>query len=223
MGQSEYVSPQQSPEVLARKVKAYGLHPILIDGHDPEAIRKALAAKPPKGKPVVVIARTVKGWGVKEMQKVGFHGKPLTREEMAAALKELALPAEKPDMALCPPMPKGEIPTVDRGPIAMPDPDLAKLAGGDEVHGRPPERQTGHAAGVRPGAAGPGPGLQADRGPRRRRVELDVLGDLRGGVPRPVRRVPHRRAEHGLGGGGPGGRRQDSVRQLLRQVHRPGL
>ncbi len=130
MGQSAYVSPQQSPEVLARKVRAYGLHPILIDGHDPVAIRKALAAKPPKGKPVVVIARTVKGWGVPLMQQVSFHGKPLSRDEMAQAMVDLALPAEKPDMQLCPPLPKGEVPPADRGPIPMPDPDLVKLAEG---------------------------------------------------------------------------------------------
>jgi len=43
MGQSDYVSPQQSPEVLARKIEAYGLHPVTIDGHDPEAISKALS------------------------------------------------------------------------------------------------------------------------------------------------------------------------------------
>jgi transketolase len=132
MGQSAYVSPQQSPEVLAEKVKAYGLHPILIDGHDPEAIRTALAAEPPKDKPVVIIARTVKGWGVKAMQVVGYHGKPIPREEMDAAIKELALPAEKPDMTLCPPSPKGEIPPADQDMIAMPELDLAKLAEGSK-------------------------------------------------------------------------------------------
>jgi len=150
MGQSAYVSHQQSAEVLAAKVTAYGLHPILIDGHDPVAIRKALSAEPPEGKPVVVIARTVKGWGVKTMQVVGYHGKPLSRDEMAAAFEELALPAEKPDMELCPPMPKGEIPvgsvpfsgSLEKGAdpfakrgqsptaIVMPELDLAKLAEG---------------------------------------------------------------------------------------------
>jgi transketolase len=135
MGQSDYVSVQQSPEVLAKKIKAYGLHPILIDGHDPVAIRKALAAKGPKGKAVAIIARTVKGWGVKLMQQVGFHGKPLSRDEMAAAMTELALPAEKPDFKLCPPMPKGEIPPMEHGPIAMPTPDLTKLAEGSKFGG----------------------------------------------------------------------------------------
>jgi transketolase len=130
MGQSDYVSRQQSAETLARKVKAYGLHPITIDGHDPEAISRALSARPPKGKPVVVIANTVKGWGVKALQVVGYHGKPLTRPEAEAAMAELKLPADKPDLVLCPPLARGEIPKADRGLITMPDPDLAKLAEG---------------------------------------------------------------------------------------------
>jgi transketolase len=135
MGQSDYVSRQQSAEVLAKKVRAYGLHPITIDGHDPGAISKALSARPPNGKPVVVIARTVKGWGVKALQVVGYHGKPLTKPEAEAALVELKLPAEKPDMVLCPPLPRGEVPEADRGLIAMPDPDLLKLAEGTKFVG----------------------------------------------------------------------------------------
>ena len=135
MGQSDYVSHQQSAEVLARKLGAYGLHPITVNGHDPEAISKALSATPPDGRPIVVIANTVKGWGVSELQKVGCHGKPLTAKEAEVAYAELKLPAEKPDMVLCPPLPRGEIPKADGGLIAMPDPDLAKLAEGTKFTG----------------------------------------------------------------------------------------
>ena len=130
MGQSDFVSEQQTAEVLARKLKAYNLHPIVIDGHDPEAISKALSARGPKGKPVAVVAKTVKGWGVKELQVVGYHGKPLSREDCQKALDGLKLPEPKPDFILCPPMPKGEIPAPQRGPIAMPDPDFMALAEG---------------------------------------------------------------------------------------------
>ncbi|MBL7140126.1 MAG: transketolase [Planctomycetes bacterium] len=128
MGQSDYVSTQQSPETLARKVEAYGLHAEVIDGHDPGAVSKALSLAPPDGKPVVVIAKTIKGWGVSELQQVGYHGKPLSAKDVEQALAELAPPAATPDMELCPAMPKGEIPKADRGPIAMPDPDWATLA-----------------------------------------------------------------------------------------------
>ena len=130
MGQSDYTSPQQSAEVLARKVAAYGLHPVTIDGHDPDAIAGALSAEGPSGKPVVVIAKTVKGWGVTELQKVGYHGKPLMKEQVDEALEELALPPKKPDLEMCPPMPKGEIPKPDREPVALPDPDFVALTEG---------------------------------------------------------------------------------------------
>ena len=128
MGQSDYVSPQQSAETLARKVEAFGLHALTIDGHDPDAVSKALSLEPPDGKPVVVIAKTVKGWGVSELQQVGYHGKPLSAADAEKALEELALPDPAPDMQLCPAMPKGEIPDAETGPIAMPDPDFAVLA-----------------------------------------------------------------------------------------------
>ncbi len=130
MGQSDYVSGQQSHETLAAKVKAYGLHPVAINGHDPDAILKALSLAPPEGKPVVVIARTVKGWGVSELQQVGYHGKPLTAEGAEAALAELTLPEPPPDMQLCPAAPKGETAATESGPVSMPDPDFVKLAEG---------------------------------------------------------------------------------------------
>ena len=130
MGQSDYVSPQQSADALAAKVKAYGLQAVTIDGHDPEAISKALSAEPTGGKPVVVIAKTVKGWGVGELQKVGYHGKPLSAKDVEAALEELKLPDQKPDLVLCPAMPRGEVPAASHAPIAMPDPDFEALAEG---------------------------------------------------------------------------------------------
>ncbi|KPK47374.1 MAG: hypothetical protein AMK72_08550 [Planctomycetes bacterium SM23_25] len=135
MGQSDYVSEQQSPERLAAKVEAYGLHAVVIDGHDAAAVSKALSVPPPDGKPVVVIARTTKGWGVSELQQVGFHGKPLTQAEAEAALEELRLPDPPPDVQLCPAMPKGEVPKAGGGPVAMPDPDFVKLAEGTKFAG----------------------------------------------------------------------------------------
>ncbi|MCX5682672.1 MAG: transketolase [Planctomycetota bacterium] len=135
MGQSDFVSEQQSPATLAKKAKAYGLFPITVNGHNPEAIRKALAAESPEGKPVVIIAKTKKGWGVKELQVVGYHGKPLDPGELEKALKQLRLPKVPPDMVLCPPLPSGEIPPADTAPITLPTPDLMKLAEGTKFIG----------------------------------------------------------------------------------------
>ncbi len=115
MGQSDYVSGQQSVETLARKVDAYGLLPLVVDGHDPDALREALTAESPQGKPVVVIAKTKKGWGVAELQQVGYHGKPLTDDEAAKAMQELedgggAAPA----VELKPTPPEGKTPAAPK-------------------------------------------------------------------------------------------------------------
>ena len=87
-GQSDYVSPQQSAETLAAKLAAFGLDVRLIDGHNWEEIFAALGAEP-DGKCIAVVAKTVKGWGVKELQKHTYHGKPLKQEQLGEAFADL--------------------------------------------------------------------------------------------------------------------------------------
>jgi transketolase len=71
------------------RADAFGWHAIEIDGHDVEAIDAAYAeAEATKGKPTVVIARTIKGKGVKAVEdQEGWHGKPL--DDPDAAIEEL--------------------------------------------------------------------------------------------------------------------------------------
>jgi transketolase len=71
------------------RAKAFGWHAIEIDGHDVDQIEQAYAeAEQTKGKPTVVIARTLKGKGVKAVEdQPGRHGKPLDDPE--AAVEEL--------------------------------------------------------------------------------------------------------------------------------------
>jgi transketolase len=78
-------------EPLIRKWQAFGWHVIDIDGHDFDQILAAFPrAEKTKGKPTVIIARTIKGKGVSFMENnVAFHGKAPTREEAEKALKEL--------------------------------------------------------------------------------------------------------------------------------------
>jgi len=48
-------------------------------------------AKTVKGKPTIIIARTVKGKGVSFMEHVcDFHGRAPTKDETTTALKELS-------------------------------------------------------------------------------------------------------------------------------------
>ena len=93
-GQSDPVSRQQSPEVIAAKLRGAGFDVALIDGHDPATVRDALLeharhADDPDARPFAIVAETVKGWGFVKAAGEGLHGKPLTGDDEAAALKEL--------------------------------------------------------------------------------------------------------------------------------------
>ena len=78
-------------EAYARRVEAFGCLPMVIDGHDVTEIDEALGeARQATGKPVVVIARTVKGKGFSEVEnKEGWHGKPFPEDMAERAIKEL--------------------------------------------------------------------------------------------------------------------------------------
>ncbi len=65
------------------KFKAFGWNVICIDGHDMQQIVDAFAAaRQCKGKPTVIIAKTVKGKGVSFMEnQAGWHGKAPSEEQ----------------------------------------------------------------------------------------------------------------------------------------------
>jgi transketolase len=73
----------------SRRAEAYGWKAIEIDGHDVEAIDRAYAeAVSTTGVPTVIVARTIKGKGVRAVEnQPNWHGKPLDDPE--AAIEEL--------------------------------------------------------------------------------------------------------------------------------------
>jgi transketolase len=79
-------------EPLAAKWQAFGWNTIEIDGHNMKQIVQAYDdARTVKGKPTIIIAKTIKGKGVSFMENtVEFHGRAPTAEEAEIALKELA-------------------------------------------------------------------------------------------------------------------------------------
>ncbi len=87
-GQSDHVSDQQSAQTLQAKLEAFNFEVKVIDGHDFEQIFEALTAEA-TDKPIAVVAKTVKGWGVEILQDQGHHGKPLTEEQVPQALASL--------------------------------------------------------------------------------------------------------------------------------------
>ena len=72
-----------------RRAEAFGWRALEIDGHDVEEIDRAYEdALAGDGRPVAIIARTIKGKGVTAVEnRNGFHGKPLKDPE--AAIREL--------------------------------------------------------------------------------------------------------------------------------------
>jgi transketolase len=80
-------------EPLAAKYKSFGWDVLRIDGHDMGQIVDAFhQARMAAGKPVAILATTVKGKGVSFMENVpGWHGRAPNRKELDAALIELGL------------------------------------------------------------------------------------------------------------------------------------
>jgi len=91
LGQSDRTMYRHDTEVYRRKFEAQGWQAETIDGHSLEAIMAALnRALATKGKPQAIIARTEKGHGVSFLaDKDGWHGKPLSKDDLARAIAEL--------------------------------------------------------------------------------------------------------------------------------------
>jgi transketolase len=87
-GRTEDIMPL---EPLQNKWESFNWHVLNIDGHDFRQILAALdEAQKTKGRPTVIIARTVKGKGVSFMEnKIKYHGAATSDEELELALKEL--------------------------------------------------------------------------------------------------------------------------------------
>ena len=107
LGQSTETMLGWDLETYAKRIKSFGWNVIVVeDGHDIKQIHNALEKassatqffhktnKSEKiafaSKPTIILARTIKGKGVPFLEnKEGWHGKPLNKEQLAVALKEL--------------------------------------------------------------------------------------------------------------------------------------
>lgn len=76
---------------IVDKFKSFGFETIQIDGHNITQIMEALGqARKIKGKPTVIIAKTIKGKGVSYMEnQAGWHGKAPNEDEYKRAINEL--------------------------------------------------------------------------------------------------------------------------------------
>jgi transketolase len=80
-------------DAYAKRVAAFGCHPIEVDGHDLAALDAAYGEARRVARPSVILARTVKGRGVPEIEdKNGWHGTALPAELAEKAIAALGGP-----------------------------------------------------------------------------------------------------------------------------------
>ncbi len=106
LGQSRETMLGHHVDVYEKRISSFGWQTIVVDGHNFEeievAFKKALQVT---DRPVMIIAKTLKGKGVSFLEnKEGWHGKPLSADELKLALAEL-----------------GEVDTNLKGEIAKPE------------------------------------------------------------------------------------------------------
>jgi transketolase len=94
LGQNGPTELQWDMDRYARRVEAFGAHPLVIDGHDLTAIDDALTrARSRPDRPTVILARTIKGKGVPEIEdRNGWHGKALPKDMADRAVAALGGP-----------------------------------------------------------------------------------------------------------------------------------
>ncbi len=110
-GQAAPVSPQQYPESIAAKATAFGWRVVDVDGHNPEELSAAFEQIGKGDRPVAVVARTVKGWGIDSIQAKNYHGKPIPPDNLAEACSELDATGQR----------LGAVPSGDMVPARPPD------------------------------------------------------------------------------------------------------
>ncbi|TML30157.1 MAG: transketolase [Actinobacteria bacterium] len=110
-------------DIYRDRAHAFGWETIEVDGHDVEAVARAYTeAAGTTGKPTVVIARTIKGKGVKAVEnQPGWHGKALDNPDEAIAelggLRNIHVDVAQPEPAEAHTFPGGtlELPRYDVG------------------------------------------------------------------------------------------------------------
>lgn len=91
MGQRGETLYGKNASEYEKRVSSFGWETLVIDGHDIREIADAYKkAFNNNKKPTMIIAKTLKGKGIKLFEdKTGWHGKPLNQEQAETAIQEL--------------------------------------------------------------------------------------------------------------------------------------
>jgi transketolase len=108
LGQSMATQFDHVMDEIAARWKSFGWHALVVDGHDVPALQRAFAdARAVKGRPTMILAKTIKGKGVSFVEgKQGWHGKAFKKgEEADKAIGELKaqLIGSTPSPTIAPP------------------------------------------------------------------------------------------------------------------------
>jgi transketolase len=140
LGQSRPTQWEHDMEAYASRWRAFEWHTCVVDGHDVSALLDALNdARGTKGRPTMILARTIKGKGISFTEgKGGWHGKVLKKgEELEKALAELQsqfVPEEEP---LAPPKgrPRRSAPPARRASLSAPSYAMGDSVATREAYG----------------------------------------------------------------------------------------
>ena len=118
----------------ANRARAFGWNALEIDGHDVEAIDRAYAeAVSTEGVPTVVVAKTIKGKGVKAVEdKDGWHGKALEDPDEAieelGGVRHIVVEVAKPEI-------EAEPHRFESGPLQLPSWELGEEVATRKAYG----------------------------------------------------------------------------------------
>jgi len=122
LGQSDPTQLQHQTEVYQKRIEAFGLHCIVVDGHDVEALCKAFHnASTTFGKPTCIVAKTFKGKGCPNIEDMmGWHGKALGAkgQEVISAI-EAQISNHRPEHGLPIPAPVEDAPPTNDVEITL--------------------------------------------------------------------------------------------------------
>uniref|UniRef100_A0A3Q2CQZ1 Transketolase n=1 Tax=Cyprinodon variegatus TaxID=28743 RepID=A0A3Q2CQZ1_CYPVA len=128
LGQSEPAPLQHDMETYRKRCEAFGWNTHVVDGHDVEELCKAFwHAQQVKGKPTCIVAKTLKGKGLKNIEDLeNWHGKPIPKDKVEEVLKDLQSQIQAPNKTLSPKMPSADAAPADLSPISLPSPPAYK-------------------------------------------------------------------------------------------------
>ena len=124
LGQTTQTMEGHDVGIFVERFAAFGWHTLVVNGHDMHDIIKTFDdAKKLCEKPIIIIAKTFKGYGIDVAEdKNGFHGKAFPKEELPSILsgleKRFASAVKKLDYAWKPNLPPSYVPQKSKSPEA---------------------------------------------------------------------------------------------------------